>query len=237
VRFVDEAVQAMQLPAGMPAESVFLEIVQGRLIQDGIDRLVARGVTDIIVIPLFISSGSTHIDEIRYALGLQKAPILETDLRPFRIAARVHWRRPLDDAPETARMVCDALGGLRDNPENKLLILVGHGSDAPGFHERWRDGMRSVAAQVKELAGFAEADTAMLLPDQLGCKLRAWQRKRPDLQVVIAPLFLSEGYFTKNVIPARAAGFQYLYNGRALLPNPLLSVWLTRQITPSMLPE
>jgi sirohydrochlorin ferrochelatase len=227
----------MDVPPGLPVECAFLEIVEGRLIQDGIDRLEARGVTDIIVIPLFISSGSTHIDEIRYALGVTKAPTLATDLRPFRRAARIHWRGPLDDAPETARMVYDALDGLRDDPERKLLLLVGHGSRAPGFHRRWRDGMRAVAVQVQEMAGFAEADIAMLLPDQVGCKLSAWRRKRPDLQVVIAPLFLSEGYFTKKVIPERAAGFPYLYNGRALLPNPLLSIWLTRQVFPSSLPE
>lgn len=228
VQYVDEAVA--QMPLSVPVESSFLEIVEGRLIQDGIDRLEARGVQEIIALPLFISSGSTHIDEISYALGVKKAPILETDLRPFRVKAKIHWRQPLDDSPEVAQMVRDSLGEeLVERADTKLLMLVGHGSKEAGFHRPWRDGMRSVASQVQRLCGFAEAEVAMLLPDQLACKLKAWRRRRPDLQPVIAPLFLSEGYFTKQVIPARMEGIDVLYNGRSLLPNPLLSDWLTRQ--------
>lgn len=233
VRLVDDAVNAMQLPPGIPVECVFLEIVKGRLIQDGINRLEAQGADHIIAVPLFISSGSTHIDEIRYALGLKQAPARKTELAPFRLSAAVHWRSPLDDDPVVAQMVCDALGELCERADEKLLLLVGHGSRERGFYRRWRDGMLSVAEQAKALAGFAAADIAMLLPDQIRCKLEVWRRKRPDLQVVIAPLFLSEGYFTRQVIPARTAGFPVAYNGRALLPNPLLAHWLTRQATVS----
>jgi len=95
VAFVDEAVAGtvVELQGNIPIVSSFLEIVEGRLIQDGIDQLEAWGVTDIIVIPLFVSSGSTHIDEISYALGMKSTPEKETDLEPFSLSARVFfWR-------------------------------------------------------------------------------------------------------------------------------------------------
>ncbi|MBW7459714.1 CbiX/SirB N-terminal domain-containing protein, partial [Paenibacillus sepulcri] len=57
----------------VPVVSSFLEIVEGRLIQDGIDKLEAEGVTDIYVLPLFVSSGSTHVDDIAQAFG--QAPV------------------------------------------------------------------------------------------------------------------------------------------------------------------
>ena len=88
VELVDEAVAQAAIPAGIPVFSSYLELVEGRLIQDGIDCLEAKGVTDIITVPLFISSGSVHIDEIRYALGLEAEPALPTDLPRMRAEAR-----------------------------------------------------------------------------------------------------------------------------------------------------
>ena len=81
VAMVDEAVLALQVPADVVAvECSFLEIVEGRLMQDGTNRLLEQGVTDMIVVPLFVSSGSTHIDEIAWAMGAKAEAELETDL-------------------------------------------------------------------------------------------------------------------------------------------------------------
>ena len=59
VESVDDAISRLNLPDTLPVEAGFLELVEGRLIQDGINRLEAQGVTDLLVVPLFVSSGST----------------------------------------------------------------------------------------------------------------------------------------------------------------------------------
>lgn len=94
VDLVDEAVNAVHLPVDIPIYASYLELVEGRLIQDGIHSLEAQGVTEIIVVPLFVSSGSTHIDEISYALGVIEQPLLETDMKPltFRHGFILHRR-------------------------------------------------------------------------------------------------------------------------------------------------
>jgi sirohydrochlorin ferrochelatase len=234
VKLVREAVLAVKLPGaiqGAAVECSFLELVEGHLIQDGIDRLEQSGVTDMIVIPLFVSSGSTHIDEISWALGTKEEPDLETDLQRFRIEANVHLCTPIDDDPEIAELLVDKLRPLTEAPDRELLLLVGHGSKEKGFHGRWRQGLNSLARQVQAIGGYAAVDTVMLLPNQASCKLKAWQKRRPDLDVIIAPLFLSEGYFTNQVIPARFAGFRYRYSGATLLPSPHISRWMERRIT------
>lgn len=152
---VEHAVDVLRNTVNMPVACAYLELVSGRLIQDGIDELEADGVEEIIVVPLFLSSGSTHIDEIRYALGVQEKPMLKTDLSPFRHKARIHWRQPLDDSPEVAGMVIDALGELTIGAAQKLLLVVGHGSKVPGFHRKWSQVLRGVASQAKTLGGFA----------------------------------------------------------------------------------
>jgi sirohydrochlorin ferrochelatase len=230
VQLVDEAVAGVRLPDEVPVVSVFLEIVEGRLIQDGIHLLEDMGVTDIVAVPLFVSSGSTHIDEISYALGVIPRPTLPTDMVPFERKAAIHFTSPIDDDPNIAQIVYEKLKGLSTAPSEEVLLLVGHGSVERGFHLRWRQGLERLAARVKDLGGFAEADAAMLLPNQISFKMNQWGKRKPHHRILVAPLFLSEGYFTKEVIPSRLEGYEYKYNGNAMLPHPLISEWIRGQV-------
>ncbi|MCM3269006.1 sirohydrochlorin chelatase [Paenibacillus elgii] len=232
VRLVDDAVGAVRLPAEIPVFSSFLEIVEGRLIQDGITHLESLGVTNIVVVPLFVSSGSTHIDEIAYALGAKKAPQLPTDMKPFAIRARIHLTTPIDDDPVIAEIVYAKIKALSTDPGRETVLLVGHGSIENGFHQRWRRGLERLAERLKRLGGFDEAASAMLLPNQIPDRMEQWRMRKPGHTVIVAPLFLSEGYFTEAVIPERLQGYSYRYNGEALLPHPGISRWIERQIKP-----
>ena len=56
-----------------PVELGFLEFVPNETINLAVDRLDDAGVTKIIAVPLFVSSHSSHIQEIEYVLGLRDA--------------------------------------------------------------------------------------------------------------------------------------------------------------------
>jgi len=66
---VREAVAETELP--YQVELGFLEFVPNETINIAVDRLDDAGVTKIIAVPLFISSYSSHIQEIEYVLGLR----------------------------------------------------------------------------------------------------------------------------------------------------------------------
>ncbi|WP_379136695.1 sirohydrochlorin chelatase [Paenibacillus sp. sgz500958] len=248
VRNVEEAVSGLSLREEVPVAVSFLELVEGRLIQDGIDMLEHAGVTDILVIPLFVSSGSTHVDEIEYALGAKPEPERETDLELFNVKARVHYGYPVDDDPDIALMLWDKIRGCSTEPSREVLLLVGHGSVHDGFRQRWQAGISSLAARVREVSGtrssnegiagepagevikaegVALADYALLNPDSLRSKVEYWGGQ--GYTVLLAPLFLSEGYFTKVVIPKKLQGLDYRYSGETLLPHPLLRHWVETQ--------
>ena len=67
---VRDTVAEVDLP--YPVELGFLEFVPNETINDAVKRLDDAGVTEIIAIPLFISSHSSHIQEIEYVLGLRE---------------------------------------------------------------------------------------------------------------------------------------------------------------------
>lgn len=226
---VDDAISRLNLPDPLPVEAGFLELVDGRLIQDGINRLEAQGVTDLLVVPLFVSSGSTHVDEIEYAIGAKDAPERETDLEPFEVKARVHFGYPVDNDPDIAVMVWDKVRLLSQQPEQETILLVGHGSIHDGFRQRWEAGISSLAERVQQISGVAHTDYALLNPESVYDKAKYWSEERGS-RVIVAPLFLSAGYFTQHVIPGRLKELEYAYSGETLLPHPLLGQWLERQI-------
>lgn len=232
VALVDEAVASVVMPEGLPVVSSFLEIVEGRLIQDGIDELERLGVTDMLVLPLFVSSGSTHVDDIGQAFGFPPAAFREGEMEPFTVrgTTKVTYGSPIDDDPVIAELLWQNVRELAVKPSSETLLLVAHGSREKGLNRVWREGMVKLAERVRALGGFARAEIAMLLPNQASCVMRALQRRYAGDAVVVAPLFLSRGYFTNSAIPKRLEGFEYRYNGKPLLPNPYLSSWMERQI-------
>ncbi|WP_128895827.1 sirohydrochlorin chelatase [Longirhabdus pacifica] len=228
---VDEAVGDITLPYDIPVVCSFLEeVVEGRCIQDGIDELEGRGITHIIVVPLFVSSGSTHMDEIHYALGAQSNPTIPTDLQPFRMKAQMTLCDPLDDHPIVAEMIAAKIQPVIHQPEKEIIILVGHGSNESGFKEKWEQGMRSVASQVKERSHVKAVDIALLLPDQLPSTLSKWKKEEPNCDITVVPLFLSKGYFINQVIPSRISTISCRYIEQAMLPDPLITAWMEQQI-------
>ncbi|MCM3135717.1 cobalamin biosynthesis protein CbiX [Paenibacillus polysaccharolyticus] len=229
VESVDDAISRLNLPDPLPVEAGFLELVDGRLIQDGINRLEGQGVTDLLVVPLFVSSGSTHVDEIEYAIGAKDAPERETDLEPFEVKARVHFGYPVDNDPDIAVMVWDKVRSLSQQPDQETILLVGHGSIHDGFRQRWEAGISSLAERVQQISGVAHTDYALLNPESVYDKAKYWSEERGS-RVIVAPLFLSAGYFTQHVIPGRLKELEYAYSGETLLPHPLLGQWLERQI-------
>ncbi|MEC0093436.1 sirohydrochlorin chelatase [Paenibacillus macquariensis] len=228
VALVDESVNQLPLQDTIPVAVSFLEIVEGRLIQDGIHLLEEQGVTDIIVIPLFVSSGSTHVDEIAYALGVKEMADCDTDLEPYHIQANIHYGKPMDDDDDVAQMVWDKVRSLCVDVDQQVILLIGHGSIYEGFRERWEKGISSLALKVQAISGV-RVDYALLNPNSLQERTEYWQREY-GYQVIVAPLFLSEGYFTRNVIPERLKGLSYRFSGQALLPHPLISQWIGRQV-------
>lgn len=231
VELVDAAVSKAATSIDAPVVSAFLEIVEGRLIQDGIDELESKGVTDLFLLPLFISSGSTHVDEIGQALGFPPLTELEGDLGEFRVDAKVAYGEPIDDDPEIVELLLENLSELSVHPEQEALLLIGHGSKEPVFHERWQLGLSRLAERLREQGGFARANYAMLLPDQAANRLNEMLQEQPDEAVIVVPVFLSQGYFTNVVIPSRLDGLNYRYTGRAMLPHPAIERWLSRRMS------
>lgn len=230
VALVDETVETArrELSLQLPIEAAFLELVEGRLIQDGINRLEAAGVTHIFALPLFVSSGSTHVDEIGWALGAYPESRTETDLVPYRTSVLLTYGKPMEDDPELVGVVLDRLKEMSVHSARESILLIGHGSKEPGFQEAWEQGLAAISEQVLRFGGYGACTSALLLPNQVQERWESLRKSHPKNTIVVVGLFLSEGYFTKEVIPRRLEGLECRYDGRALMPHPKVADWIVR---------
>ncbi|CAI6079581.1 sirohydrochlorin chelatase [Cohnella sp. JJ-181] len=219
-----------KLPAELPIAAAYLELVEGRLIQDGVRELESQGVTDIYALPLFVSSGSTHVHEIGWALGAYAEPRRETDLEPVEVAARLTYGQPIGSDSEIARVLADKLGARSREPAAECVLLIGHGSDEPWFYEAWRRELEGLAAELARIGGYAGADAALLRPDEPAARIAGLRERHPEARLLAVPVFLGEGYFTSSAVPNRLAGQDIDYAEGALLPHPLVSDWIARRV-------
>nr|WP_306220710.1 CbiX/SirB N-terminal domain-containing protein [Cohnella sp. WQ 127256] len=231
VILVEAAIEAVREALGteLVIEAAFLELVDGRLIQDGLDRLEAAGVDRILAIPLFVSTGSTHVDEIGWALGAYPSARTETDLERFSVKGELTYGKPMDDAPEIVDVLLDRLREVSMNPAQESILLVGHGSQEAGFKEEWERNMASLMERLVEQGGYGDCAGALLLLDQVSERWELLRSRQPNNEILVIPLFLSEGYFTKQVIPQRLNGLACRYDGRTYMPHPRIADWIARQ--------
>jgi sirohydrochlorin cobaltochelatase len=68
---------------------------------------------------------------------------------------------------------------------------------------------------------------ASLASDELRKRVDALSQK---YRVLVLPLFLSEGYFTDQLIPSRLEGLKVEYFKSAYLPDPGVSRWMEAMV-------
>jgi sirohydrochlorin cobaltochelatase len=224
VRSVDQIVS--QAHIAFPHTIGYLELVEGRSIADGVRYLEKVGVKRINVVPLFVCSGSTHLEEIQYMLGLKPESAIDTEF--IHPQAEVIWCSAMDDHPNILRILSDRIQALSHSPSEETLLLVAHGSDEPVFDAVWEQVLRSLTSQLKSAFPFRHVTYGTLYPDTIR-ECAAQLSSEGDLLVI--PVFLSEGYLTSKVVTSKLEGLEYKYSGEAYLPHPLISRWIESVIS------
>lgn len=224
VSLVDEAVGTLDVP--VPVVTCFLEQVEGRLIEDGIRELERLGINHIIAVPLFVASGSTHIDEIGYLLGVHEEQ-KEEEWERIETTADITYCPPMDDHPLIVEILQERIRELSDDPESEVLLLVGHGADEGEYHAKWEGVLQRLAVTLRKELGFKGATYGTLHPDNVSDRAKAVSKRN---RTIVLPLFLSEGYFTKKVIPSRLEGVESIYSGKTYLPHPMITQWMQETI-------
>lgn len=181
-----------------PAEVAFGMATRAN-IQSAIDKLTARGVTEIIAVPLFVSSHSSVITSTEYLLGLRAeapkdlaifakmnhaahgAPAAEDHSAhgapaadpssPIKTAAKIRMTAAFNRHPVIGAIAADRARSISQTPESESVILVAHGPVPDDDNRKWLEDMAALAEHVRKAAPFAHVDY-MTVRDDAGPAIR-----------------------------------------------------------------
>jgi hypothetical protein len=204
--------------------------------QSGVNRLAAQGVTDLRVIPLFISSHSDVIRAQKYQFGFSNRNPLGFDPGRIRIPTtikKVKMSKPLDRAPELSAILQSRVNQMKRNENHEELILVAHGPVADTDDQLWLADLSWHAHEIsfgstKHVITVRD-DADPSVRDKFSLRLRALvqgvhQRGRVPL---VVPVLMSQGGIEQGIIE-RLKGLQYVYSGQTLLPDHRIADWVVR---------
>jgi sirohydrochlorin ferrochelatase len=167
---------AAQVNRTYPTEVAF-GMATKRTMQEGIDKLVARGVGEIVAVPLFVSSYSSVITSTQYLLG-QRADA-PSDLAlfakmdhggghdtagghsmvsmtaafdpatPIKSTVPIRMTGALDRHPLVADILLTRAQSISRDPAREVVILVAHGPVPEDDNNKWLADMGSLAQRMK----------------------------------------------------------------------------------------
>ncbi len=218
-------------------------------LQQGVERLEARGARRIGVVRLFIS-GESFLERTEQILGL-------TPGAPQRAAAQTEheghaagghsmefWRidtqssfavskQGLVEAPEMSNVLVERARTLSKQPQREDVLILAHGPGDDAENERWLAHLNARAEGVRRALPFRTVRVETLRED--------WPEKRQDAEQRIRN-YVEQASKTGRaiVIPFRVQGFgpyaevlkglDYASDGRGLVPDAGVTQWIEHQI-------
>jgi sirohydrochlorin ferrochelatase len=248
---------AREAKTGGPLELAYLmgPAAATHRFQDKAAALVAQGATEVVIVPLLVSSHSGHYEQIRDLAGLTDS--LDERMHHHlhmdgheRPSTRVPMRvtRALDDAPEMADVLAERALAITPEPTGRALFLVVHGPNSAEDHAAWVRNLRVVAEHVKKRTGFRDVRVEMVRDDapadapaavraegvQRVRDIIAMQQAITGRTVTVVPVLVSEGRVGKAKCTANLAGLDITSQGTPLLPHALLARRIERRVTETM---
>jgi sirohydrochlorin ferrochelatase len=204
-------------------------------IQAAVDRLDERGIRDIAVVPLFVSSHSPIIGNFKYILGLQPGLAKTTSLTHLdRIhsTARFRFAEAMDAHPLISQILLERALAATTDPARTHVVLIAHGPNDEAENRLWLRDMEAHGRFLRERGGFAGVSTLTHRNDasaRIRAEARADFRRQVEEAgrkgtVVVVPLLLSKGGIEQSV-QADLDGLAYRFT-EPLMPHPTIARWV-----------
>ena len=238
-----------QAKTGGPVEVSFLMGSGARTarFQDAVARLDEQGVSQIVVVPMLVSSYSGHYDQIRW-LGGEDVQLSETMHHHLHMAGidrsatktPIRVTKAMDASAEVAQVLAERALAMTKTPKEQALLIVGHGPNSAEDYAGWMENLRPVADSVKKITGFRDVRVDLVRDDAPApVRAEAVRRVREIIElqhmatgrdVIVVPVLVSKGSVSRSKVPNDIKGTPSIYVGEPLLPHPAMARWIESRV-------
>lgn len=209
----------------------------------GIRALAAAGATEIVVVPLMVSTFGDHVRQIEHYAGLRPelpAALTEHDHRDGGVTPVLPMRvtPALDAAPELGAILLDGWRALSAADRARPILLLAHGPQTALDAAQWERNLAG-AAEVLAAGGAGGEFRVGLVRDDASPAARAAAvalvrdtvaalARRAGDSVVVLPILISTGNLDRVKLPGDLAGLPVVMRPMPLAPSPRLARWIER---------
>jgi sirohydrochlorin ferrochelatase len=183
-------------------------------VQDAVDRLIRRGASEIVAVPLFVAAPAPDItSRVSSSVPLR----LTAGLNGDQVVADIILKRAREISPNVAADV---------------VVLVSHRASAGGS-QRWVPDLRAAAEQLNRARSCAAVVSSALPPDPADATsgeigfLRAVLERHiaQGRRILVVPVLTPYGG-TEAAIAAQLSGIDHDVTTSAWMPDDLLVAWI-----------
>ena len=249
---------AERVESARPVEVAF-GMANKRAIRDAVDRLAEREVSNIVAVPLFVSSHSSVMRATEYLLGSrdEAPPELQAFARmgarrdsdredndpgfdrttPLETTVPISVTTALDDHALVADILLSRIMDVSRMPEHEVVVLVAHGPSSEEDNALWLDNMRKLADRIRPHTRVSRIERLTIRDDardpvrsQATAELRAVVEGALQEGKSVLIVPLLLSYGGIEVgLRRRLEGLTYQMAQQALLPDERLSRWVLMQ--------
>ena len=195
-----------------PAEAVLWSASPN--VQAAVERLVKRGVSEIVAVPLFIAAAPSDL-----------ASHVKSSV-PLRVAA------PLNGDPVLGDIVLARAERISKNSGGEVLVIVSHRA-ASAADKRWIPDLRAAAVELNRTRRFAAVLTTTLPADSSeastndAAKLRSVLERQiaAGRRILVVPMLTPYGG-PENAIKQQLHGLAHELAKSTLVPDDRLVAWI-----------
>ncbi len=211
------------------------------------EKMANRGeqLTELVVLPLFLSDHSTVIRAQKYILKQSEINPLPMELDQVEFSGRIEFLSAMNFDEIISQIVKKRAGELVDQGKSlgtetaaKMeLTLVMHGPVSFKDNHRWLEMGHRYASDLTDL-GFAEIHVVSLQDDaESPVRDRASQILRENVSgavqrghlSLVLPLLISTNGIEKGIVE-RLANLNYVWQGKTLLPDEIFSQFIIHRL-------
>lgn len=208
------------------------EMADHRSIQKAVDELQTRRVEKIVGVPLYVTTYSEVMDQMRYLFGVRERPLPGQSSKRLKSKVPLVLAKALDDHPIMIEILGSRAAALMRDPPLEAVVLVGEAPADKEAASQWVATVAGLAQKVAAKAGMREgramALRAFQRPDKRAkseSEVRAALKQlRKAGGIVVVPLEVTPGLVHER-LPKILEGVFVRYNGRSILPDARIALW------------
>ena len=199
-------------------------------IQKGISELENKGVSEIVILPLFLSE-SNHI-----------LKMLRKNIPSYHFKGDIRWNRAMSGSYLIAQILLDSVNKLSKNPTEENLLLIGRGAIDEKSEKLVKEELEQLVNYIKKRKTYKSVQVGVYYSYNADEKIRKTKDNEVDEMVIhaaaktgrtlLVPFVIGPKYshmmsFT-HFVERRFEDIDLIYHSDEILLHPNVLIWMKK---------